>query len=95
MGGHGLVGIIFFAMFAFVGVSFSPLGRALARRIGGEARAPESGARDTAEMEALHGELSDMRRELDEMQNRLDFTERLLSQARERGLLGAPKERGQ
>jgi hypothetical protein len=30
---------------------------------------------------------------MDETLNRLDFTERLLGQARERGLLGAPKER--
>lgn len=46
----------------------------------------------TAEVEALRDEVSGMRRELDDAHNRLDFTERLLAQAKERGLLNAPKE---
>ncbi len=46
-----------------------------------------------AELDALREEIAGLRRELDENQNRLDFTERLLAQARERGLLNAPKER--
>jgi len=47
----------------------------------------------SAEVESLRVEVSGLRREMDEAQNRLDFTERLLAQARERGLLNAPKER--
>ncbi len=89
--GHDLVPIAFFAMVAFVGVSFSPLGRALARRISGETRAIEGAARDTAEMDALQGEVADLRRELDEVHNRLDFNERMLAQARDKGLLGGAK----
>jgi hypothetical protein len=46
-----------------------------------------------AEVEALRDEVTGMRRELDDAQNRLDFTERLLAQAKERGLLSAPKDR--
>ena len=46
-----------------------------------------------AEVDALREEVTGVRRELDEAQNRLDFTERLLAQAKERGLLNAPKER--
>ncbi|HVO34979.1 MAG TPA: hypothetical protein VMT21_05390, partial [Gemmatimonadales bacterium] len=46
-----------------------------------------------ADLDALRDEVTGLRRELDEAQNRLDFTERLLGQARERGLLNAPKER--
>lgn len=46
-----------------------------------------------AEMDGLRDEVTGLRRELDEAQNRLDFTERLLAQARERGLLSPPKER--
>jgi hypothetical protein len=46
-----------------------------------------------AELDALRDEVTGLRREMDEAQNRLDFTERLLAQARERGLLGAQKER--
>ena len=47
----------------------------------------------SAELESLRDEVAGLRRELDEAQNRLDFTERLLAQARERGLLSPPKER--
>ena len=47
-----------------------------------------------SDLDALHDEVTGMRRELDEAQNRLDFTERLLGQVKERGLLNAPKERG-
>lgn len=89
--GHDLVPVVFFAMIAFIGVSFSPLGRALARRISGETRAIEGAARDAAEMDALQGEVADLRRELDEVHNRLDFTERMLAQARDKGLLGGAK----
>ena len=45
-----------------------------------------------AEMDGLRDEVTGLRRELDEAQNRLDFTERLLAQARERGLLSPPKD---
>ena len=90
--GHDLVPIVVFLVLGFVGVSFSPMGRALARRISGEARALEGAGRDTAEMEALHGDVADLRRELDEVQNRLDFTERMLAQARDKGLLGGSRE---
>ena len=45
------------------------------------------------DLDALRDEVTGLRRELDEAQNRLDFTERLLGQAKERGLLNAPRER--
>jgi cell division protein FtsB len=45
-----------------------------------------------ADVEGLRDEVTALRRELDDNQNRLDFTERLLAQAKERGLLSAPKE---
>lgn len=41
------------------------------------------------EVEALRDEVSGLRRELDEAQNRIDFTERLLAQARTQGKLPA------
>ncbi len=46
-----------------------------------------------ADLEALRDEVTSLRRELDEAQNRLDFTERLLGQVKERGLLNPPRER--
>jgi len=91
--GHDIVPIVVFVMLGLVGMSFSPMARALARRLSGETGALERGQRDAAELEAVQGEVADLRRELDEVQNRLDFTERLLAQVKERGVLGAPKER--
>lgn len=46
-----------------------------------------------AEVDGLRDEVTGLRRELDDAQNRLDFTERLLAQARERGMLKAPTDR--
>ena len=88
-----------------VGISSLTVVGALARRIGGrrsrfavgpgdtDPGARESVARLAAEIEALRDEVGGLRRELDDAQNRLDFTERLLAQAKERGLLSTPKER--
>jgi cell division protein FtsB len=94
MQGPEAVGML--AMVALVGVSILTLAKAFAKRIAG-------GSSDAREIEALRDEITQLRAEvdgirsqltdLDEIQNRLDFSERLLAQARERGLLGAPKER--
>ena len=56
--------------------------------------AQQAVAQLAAELEAVRDEVTGLRRELDEAQNRLDFTERLLGQVKERGLLNAPKDRG-
>ena len=83
---------------AFVGVIVRRIalagGRGRLREAGG---ATDPGQADavralTAEVDALRDEVGGLRRELDEAHNRLDFTERLLAQAKERGQLGAPKE---
>ena len=71
-------------------LSFSPIGRALADRLRGKAREP---ALDPAEFDSLRDELASVQRQLGELAERQDFTERLLGQARERGLLNPPKER--
>ena len=70
--------------------AFSPLGRALAERLRG--RAQDRGL-DSAELDALRDELAALRQQVSELAERQDFTERMLGQARERGLLNAPKER--
>ncbi len=92
--------VVLMATLGTVFTAFSPLGRALADRIRGRPRDPVT---DPREVEALRDEVAQLRAELDgmqgrlgdvdELQNRLDFAERLLGQARERGLLGPPKER--
>ena len=44
-----------------------------------------------AELEALEGEVSDLRREVAEIQERLDFTERVLAQGQEARRLDAER----
>lgn len=75
-----------------------PIGRAFARRIAGgapygEALREVQALRD--EVERLRDELALMQgrvAELDDVQNRLDFAERMLAQARAKGALGAGAE---
>ena len=81
-----LVPIFLFAVGGVIAISFSPIGKAVARRLGGKEEAAESAA--LAEVDALREELVAVRADLGEVQERLDFAERLLAQARERGLLG-------
>ena len=91
----------------FVGASVLTLVSAFARRIAGPygRRARLLGGTDPGEspqavsalhedVEQLRGELDGMRArlaELDDVQNRLDFAERLLAQAKERGALPGGK----
>jgi predicted RNase H-like nuclease (RuvC/YqgF family) len=44
------------------------------------------------EVQALHEEVSTLHRELEELNERMDFTERVLAQARERNRLPGPPE---
>ncbi len=73
--------VLIFGGAAAVALSFSPVGRALADRIRGQAAAP---MRDPALVE----ELDQLRQEVGELHERVDFTERLLAQKREAGQLG-------
>lgn len=85
-----LIPIVLFMMSGLVGIAFSPIGAAIARRIGGHKTDPN-------EIEELRGEVADLRAELeemrgrvgqvDELQGRLDFAERLLAQSRAQGVL--------
>ena len=86
MGPEIFVPGVIFGGGALVGISFSPIGRALARRIGGKDEAAESQA--LAEVDSLRDELAGVKAELGDVQERLDFAERLLAQAKAKGLLG-------
>ena len=87
---EAIAALAFFGMIAAVA---TPLARAFAQRIGGR-----SGDTDT---QALRDEVTDLRAELDnmrgrmaqldELQERLDFTERALTQVMARDALPGPK----
>ena len=66
-------------------MSYSPLGRALARRLAGEKATMEE-TPILAEVDALREELHGLRQELGEVQERVDFAERLLAQVRAKEL---------
>ena len=62
-----------------VALSRTMIGKALARRIGGEV---EVGPALAAEVESLRVEVAELRGELLETQERLDFTERMIAGGR-------------
>jgi cell division protein FtsB len=55
-----------------------------------KARAGSLDAGTADEVRALRDEVADLHRELEELNERVDFTERVLAQAREKGRLAAP-----
>ncbi len=77
-----LVPIALFVSIATAVVLRGPLGKALGERIAGRA-----GVGDR-ESEALRAELEDLRFRVVEMEERLDFAERLLAQQKQRQMLG-------
>jgi hypothetical protein len=83
-----LIPLVLFIMMGLVGMSFSPLGRALARRVGGD-KGEQAESAALAEVDALRDEVQALRGEVGEVQERLDFAERLLAQARTQGKLPA------
>jgi len=81
--------ITFFLVVGLVGFTFTPLGRALARRLSGDHPADVRALQD--EVDGLRQDLADTRAEilhqLEDTQNRLDFAERMLAEARQKQAL--------
>ena len=78
-----ILAIVFlFGGAAVVGLSFSPVGRALAERIRGRAARPIPDPQ-------VYEELDQLRHDLTELQERVDFAERMLAKGREAGQLEA------
>ena len=75
-----LIPITFFATIGAIFVSRSEIGRAIAHRIRGQA---DGDSETLVEVAELRQEVSGLRQDLTETQERLDFAERLLAQARD------------
>jgi hypothetical protein len=80
--------ILIFGGGAAVGISFSPIGRAFAARIRGQSMgdAEEVKGALAEHRESLQAELDNVRHELGELGERMDFAERMLAQTREQAL---------
>ena len=70
--------IVFFLSIAAVAILRGPFGRALAERIAGRANTTDQETRE------LKGEVDELRQQLYDVQERLDFAERLLARHDER-----------
>ena len=93
MTGAGELAMFLALGLAALGVTFGPIGAALGRRIGGR---PESGDAhaEIDEMRArLTDEADDLRNRLAEVEERLDFAERLLAHGRQADQLPAGEHR--
>ena len=78
-----LVPIVLFLSIAATMILRGPLGRAWGERLAGR---KDHGGASGEETEALRGELEDLRYRLTEVEERLDFAERMLVQRKERQL---------
>src|SRR5438874_9051309 len=78
--------ILIFGGGACIAMAFSPIGRAVADRIRGKSASAGGGDLRTElaeQKDALDQELEAVRREVEELAERMDFAERLLAQNRE------------
>ncbi len=83
-GAEAIAALAFFGGAAYV---LRPVASAVAKRIAGEHRQPKP---DTEDQDALFAELQQMRQEMSEMQERLDFTERMLARHEDAKRLAPP-----
>jgi hypothetical protein len=74
-------------------VTLGPIGRAVAERLRGKHSADSvAGVQD--QLDEVIGRLDQVQRQLGDLAERQDFSERLLAQAKDRGLLAAPAAPG-
>jgi hypothetical protein len=78
---------------AAVGLLFGPIGSALARRLGGRTEPGEAQAEIEQLSERMTAEVDDLRSRLAEVEERIDFAERLLPRGEEPDQIsrGAPR----
>lgn len=82
-----IVPVVFFISMASVFILRGPLGKALADRLAGR-RVPGPEGHDG---EVVTAELEEMRLRLTELENRVDFAERLLAKGRDGDRVGPPR----
>lgn len=78
-----LVPMTLFVSVAAILIFRGPLGKAIGERIAGR----KVDGDVLAETEALHADMDELRHRLSEVEERLDFTERLLAQHKDRNAL--------
>ena len=88
---EGILAIVFiFGGGSMFLLAISPVGRAIAARIQGGGRIPDDQVeRLEAGQQAVLDEMEALRHDVTEMQERLDFAERMLARQREKGALPA------
>jgi hypothetical protein len=79
-----IVPVVMFLSIAAMVILRGPLGKALADRIAG--RRPEGPSREVGDH--VTAELEEMRQRLSELENRVDFAERLLAKGRDADRVG-------
>ncbi len=77
--------ILIFGGGGLVGISFSPIGQAIADRL----RGPKA-VQEREDVAALKDAVASLQDQVSELAERQDFSERVLAQARERGALPGP-----
>jgi predicted nuclease with TOPRIM domain len=88
--GEAIVGVTFFASIASIFILRGPLGRALADRLAGRTARDEDHLDEVTRQ--LAADVENLRHRLSEVEERQDFAERLLAQARGRERLAPGNE---
>lgn len=77
----------------FVFIAFSPIARAIGHRImHGRIPAPGTTPLPDPRVDDVLDDNAMLRRQLEEVQERMEFTERMLAKVRDQGALPAPKD---
>lgn len=87
-----LVAGMMLAVMVLIGKVVIPIANAYARRVEGKTGGPEQG-REFADLEARVRELEIREARVAELEERLDFTERMIAQQRDPARLGAGEQR--
>ena len=91
-GGPPVVLLIVIATLAAAVIILWPLMRAFGRRLEGRGAGDAALRADIEQLQTRLGEVDSLHHRVAELEERVDFTERLLAQAAPQGRVGAPRE---